>query len=254
MGISAGLVLTNSAFLYIIFALNAALLMNYILRRSKRKTIGITVSDTAEVVVSAPIFATKAMIDSVIHNKKSWIDAKLKIVNSRIESFTPKRFINGEEFKYLGDNFKLSILNDKHPIRLIDSKLCVGLNKRTLQKETDNQLIKNKIITWYRKQAQEYLNKKATKMASQIGVNPILIKEKAYKRSWGMCHNNGKIFINYKLIMAPKKVIDYVIIHELCHLKHPNHSRDFWNLVALHCSDYLSSKKWLKDNGYTLDL
>ena len=79
------------------------------------------------------------------------------------------------------------------------------------------------------------------------------IKVRSYKNRWGSCSSNGNISYNWKLIMAPEKIIDYVIIHELCHLIHFNHSRDYWGEVSKKLPNYRESKEWLKSNQYLFD-
>ncbi len=226
----------------------------YTLKRSKRKSIGLKITDDGEVIVTAPLKANKLLVDSVVNSKSGWINKKLTIIKNRNDLFKPKTYSHGEEFEYLGYPYSLCFLDNKSQVYLDKNNLSIGINNSCGSSKPQKEIIKNKIIAWYREQAQIYLDNTGHELANKIGVNPILIKEKAFPRSWGMCHNNGKIFINYKLIMAPKDIIDYVIIHELCHLIHPNHSKQFWDTVSKHCKNYQAHKTWLKDNGYKLEL
>lgn len=229
-------------------------MLDYTLKRSKRKSVGLRITDSGEVVVTAPIHAKKSIVDEVVTAKSSWIKSKLQIIKNRQESFTPKNYTDGENFEYLGASYPLTVLNNNNQICLSDHIISVGIKKATNQSASQQELIKKKVINWYRKQAQFYLDNIGFELAAEIGVNPVLIKEKAFLSSWGMCHSNGKIYINFKLIMAPKEVLNYVIIHELCHLVHPNHSKEFWSLVEQHCDNFKVHRNWLKDNGYKLQL
>lgn len=227
-------------------------MIEYTLKRSKRKSIGISISETGEVVVSAPNKLPQRDINKIIDDKSSWIKSKLEIVNNRIDSCSPKKFTAGEVFTFLGNDYLLDITTSSKQVSISNGTLKVGVTC-AYHSSNNSDYIKNKLINWYRKQAQDYIDNNSAKYCAAIGVNPEFVKEKAYKRSWGMCHSSGKIYINYKLIMAPAAIIDYVLIHELCHLIHPNHSIDFWTLVGQHCPDYKQRRNWLKEYGYQLN-
>ncbi len=227
-------------------------MIEYTLKRSKRKSIGISISETGEVIVSAPNKLAAKEISKIIDDKSSWIRSKLAIVNQRIDTCSPKKFTTGETFAFLGNEYLLDITTNSRQVTISNGALSVGISSAA-KSSSNSDFIKRKVIHWYREQAQKYIDTNASKYSVAIGVMPEIIKEKAYKRSWGMCHSSGKIYINYKLIMAPAAIIDYVLIHELCHLIHPNHSIDFWNLVEKHCPDYKQRRNWLKEYGYQLN-
>lgn len=102
------------------------------------------------------------------------------------------------------------------------------------------------------KRAKEYISNRVSFFADVMGVSFGRICIKHQKTRWGSCSGKGNLNFNCLLMLCPLEVIDYVIIHELCHLKHPNHSKDFWNEVEKYMSDYKVHKKWLKDKGHTL--
>ena len=104
----------------------------------------------------------------------------------------------------------------------------------------------------YRDAAKEYIPKRVEYYHELTGgdYNKITIRDQ--KTRWGSCSSNGTLSFNYRLMLAPPRVLDYVVVHELCHLTHMNHSTDFWNMVASILPDYKEYRKWLKDNGHTL--
>ena len=104
----------------------------------------------------------------------------------------------------------------------------------------------------YRDAAKEYIPKRVEYYHSLTGGNYTKITIRDQKTRWGSCSTNGTLSFNYRLMLAPPRVLDYVVIHELCHLTHMNHSKDFWNMVASILPDYKEYRKWLKDNGHTL--
>lgn len=103
-------------------------------------------------------------------------------------------------------------------------------------------------ITYYRKKAKTAFAERLHFYESQIGVHANGLRIKDQKTRWGSCSSKGNINLNWRLILAPQEVMDYVIIHELCHLKEMNHSKAFWDLVEAHCPDYKKQKQWLKEN------
>lgn len=105
---------------------------------------------------------------------------------------------------------------------------------------------------WLIKKAEEYLPKRLKELAQKLGVRYKKVQVKDVKSRWGSCSSKGTISLNWRLIMAPSEVIDYVLIHELAHIVHPNHSKYFWKYVATFCPDYKLHKSWLRKNGQHL--
>ena len=105
---------------------------------------------------------------------------------------------------------------------------------------------------WYKEEARRVLTEKTASFAALMNVSFKKIFIKDQKTRWGSCSAKGNINYNFRLVMAPERIIDYVVVHELCHLAHPNHSRDFWDLVGRYCPEYKEAKKWLKDNASSL--
>lgn len=87
-----------------------------------------------------------------------------------------------------------------------------------------------------------------------MGVTPVSVGLKNYKSQWGSCHTDGKIYYNWKVIVAPHSIVDYVVVHELCHLVHGDHSKKFWKLLGTILPDYADRKEWLKINGTKLNI
>ena len=114
--------------------------------------------------------------------------------------------------------------------------------------------IKNRLIKWYRQQAQTYLAQRTKHYAEIIGVKPRLVNTRTYSARWGCCSHRREITYNWLIIMAPEKIIDYIIVHELCHIKEHNHSKAFWAHVEAILPDYKLSKKWLNTYGQQIQM
>ena len=224
--------------------------MNISIKRTKRrKTIIIQVKDGL-VEVRAPFKIEQKEIDSFILQKNSWINKKLSLQKS-IKKPTRKKFKNEENFQFLGKNLKLKITISENKKSYIDDKFIYLVLKNN--KENFKEKIKEKLEIFFRERAKDIFKNKTLDEAEKIRVTPKKIIVRSYKRRWGSCSYKKDISYNWKLIMAPEKIIHYVVIHELCHLIHFNHSKDFWKSVGKILPDYKSSKEWLKLNQHLLD-
>lgn len=202
------------------------------------------------VEVRAPFKIEQKEIDSFILQKNSWINKKLSLQKS-IKKPTRKKFKNEENFQFLGKNLKLKITISENKKSYIDDKFIYLVLKNN--KENFKEKIKEKLEIFFRETAKDIFKNKTLDEAKKIRVTPKKIIVRSYKRRWGSCSYKKDISYNWKLIMAPEKIIHYVVIHELCHLIHFNHSRDFWKSVGKILPDYKSSKEWLKLNQHLLD-
>ena len=202
------------------------------------------------VEVRAPFKIEQKEIDSFVLQKTSWINKKLSLQNS-IKKLIRKKFKNEENFQFLGKDLKLKITISENKKSYIDDKfIYLVLNNN---KENFKEKIKEKLEILFREKAKDVFKNKTLNEAKKIKVTPKKIIVRSYKRRWGSCSHKKDISYNWKLIMAPEKIIRYVVIHELCHLVHFNHSRDFWKSVEKIIPDYKSSKEWLKLNQHLLD-
>ncbi len=202
------------------------------------------------VEVRAPFKIEQKEIDSFVLQKMGWIKKKLSLQKS-IKKLIRKKFKNEENFQFLGKDLKLKITISENKKSYIDDKfIYLVLNNN---KENFKEKIKEKLEILFRETAKDVFKNKTLNEAKKIKVTPKKIIVRSYKRRWGSCSHKKDISYNWKLIMAPEKIIHYVVIHELCHLIHFNHSRDFWKSVGSILPDYKSSKEWLKLNQHLLD-
>jgi predicted metal-dependent hydrolase len=118
-----------------------------------------------------------------------------------------------------------------------------------MPQEEQNQRVKGQLSLWYQEHAEIKLSEKVTRYAKQMGVSPASVGVKGYRSRWGSCHSDGRVYFNWRIIAAPHSIVDSVVVHELCHLVHLDHSRKFWNLLNTIIPDYAERKAWLKVNG-----
>ncbi len=221
-----------------------------IIRSSKRKTSAIKIQK-GKVFVMVPERLSRTVIESLVTNKTHWIKEKLAI-QKEIIAIKPKEFISGEAFSCLDKSHPLKIESGLYPaIKLFQDQLVVSVR----DKAADNaQVIKQLLVKWFKQRAESALRHKTEYYSKIIGVNPSSVTIKSFKARWGSCSVTAGIQYNWKIIIAPDRIVDYVVIHELCHILHHNHSPAFWKTVERYCHDYRDCSAWLKINGARLDI
>lgn len=214
--------------------------MEYTLIKSRRKTISIMIDKDANVIVKAPVAVSQKYIDDYIESKQSWIEKNVKKMNERAALRQPKKYDGGEAFMIFGKEYTMCISSIDNKIKIVEDKIFFPA------KFLDNP--KEHMIKWYKGIAKEYLITRTEKISQQINLKPNKIKITSADKRWGSCSSKKNINFSYKLIMANEHAIDYVIIHELVHLLHMNHSQLYWSAVASIMPDYKRQKKYLKEN------
>jgi len=221
-----------------------------IIRSSKRKTAAIKIQK-GKVFVIVPQGLAIATIESLVAKKSRWIKEKL-VIQNEIIAIKPKEFVSGVAFSCLGREHTLKIESGLYPvIKLHQDELVVSVRDQTADNAAT---IKQLLIKWYKQQAEAELRDKTASYAKIIGVNPSSITIKTFKSRWGSCSITRGIQYNWKIIIAPDRIVNYVVIHELCHILHHNHSPAFWKAVERYCHDYRDCNAWLKMNGARLEI
>ena len=146
-----------------------------------------------------------------------------------------------------------AITGDEKKCRLVNGRFLVEGDGHS-DGENGSSSVKRALIEWYLEHAEEKIRERVNRFAPLIGKWPVSIKIKNQEKRWGSCSRSGIIRFNWKIIMAPISVMDYVIVHELCHLIYPHHSSQFWQKVQSIIPDYEKKRHWLKGNGLNLSL
>ncbi len=215
--------------------------------RSRRKTIALQVSHDARLIVRVPFSTSEKLIRKIIYEKRSWILKKQEEAKEKYKKVYSKEFVNGEGFLFLGNSYKLYVV-DNVEFSLIFNNENFFLSRKLLNKA------KEIFIKWYKKQAYKKISERIAIYSKISGINYNKLKITNARKRWGSCSSNGNLNFTWRLIMAPLQVIDYVIVHELVHIKERNHSKNFWNKVRIILPYYETQKKWLKKNGHLLIL
>jgi len=217
--------------------------MEYKIIRSKRRTISLVIDDKANLIVRAPIRISDVYITKLVMKKQGWILKKQREILKR-EKIKKKEFINGEKFLYLGNNYELK----RGEYKEISLDKYLLLPNKYIKKEF------KKLTQWYQQEALEIFFERVKVYTKMTGWKCNQLQLSNAKRQWGVCDNKNRIKLNWRLIMAPLEIIDYVIIHELAHTVEHNHSKKFWEKVAVIIPDYKIKRQWLKDNSKYLNI
>ena len=209
--------------------------------RSNRRTLSISINENAELIVRAPHLLSMNKIHDFINEKKKWVNKQQKIINNRLSDSA----FDKDMALLLGSLYPIKVKTDQ-------SKKLYFNGEEFLVRSSDQELIHSSLKKWYKKKFREVAIPRLTYFADKynLSVNQVRIKEQ--KTLWGSCSSRNNINLNYLLIMAPMNVIDYVIIHELAHTIHRNHSSHFWKTVESMMPNFKEAKTWLKDYGYKL--
>ncbi len=214
--------------------------------RSKRRSLGLEITLDARLIIRAPRFTSLRRIYKTIGEKKNWIEKKQELMKRRKKGMRKKKFISGEEFLYLGK---------KYPLLVAEKGTSFNITKGFFHIPKSHQKKAREIFKkWYRQQATCQIPRRVKHYANLAGLKPKQIKITSAKKRWGSCGARGNLCFAWRLVMAPLKVVDYVVVHELSHLKESNHSKKFWRQVEETLPDYKEQEKWLKEEGYRLNL
>ncbi len=212
-----------------------------IIRTKKRIKSVLTRVRNGTPEIICPYFTSQKFLEKIISKNKEWIIRKVEEDKKREYFF--KQLKDGKYIFFLGKKLKIHLVrNNKDKIEILKNKIFVHTSKEDTKV---NELLKK----WLKNFAGRYLLESSKKISEKIKIRFKKLNIKTYKARWGSCSPNSEISLNWKLIMLPKDIIDYVITHELCHVIEPNHSKSFWSLVKSYDPDYKKKDKWLKING-----
>lgn len=214
-----------------------------IIRSKNRRTVSLQILPDASIVVSVPDSFPDTKIKKLIQEREEWINKHLQIIHAR------KSILNAsleKEYFYLGKGYQLEMrTNQKEVVELTDKFYVASKNKN---------LIKNFMESWYKVQARKIIGERVKLYATHAKLDYVSVGITSAETRWGSCSFDKKLNFNWKLIMAPLPVIDYVIAHELAHTVELNHSNYFWKTVGKIYPIYREHRTWLKRHGNMLNL
>lgn len=217
----------------------------------RRKSVGFRIMDT-HVAINAPNNMLRHTLLAIIDNKQSWILRKVHF-NTKVRTQPLARnYETGDIFYFLGHMRELEVSEGaKSWVGLDLGELFVKVPARISTASRCAQ-VRKLLHAWYKGEAQRIVAHSITLYAPALEVQPVRVEYRNYKSRWGTCTSEGVLRFNWRIVCAPMRFINYVVVHELCHLVHPNHSPAFWALVATQIPDYREIREWARVHGAEL--
>ena len=232
----------------------------YAIRRSeRRRTVSIAVEPTGDVVLTAPRTTPVVRLDRLVRQKARWIVDRLR-VRSEGPPTTAREFVSGESFLYVGRSYRLKVVlgaSPSAPVALDHGWLRVHVPKSRSPSPSPSDVrrataARVALVDWYKARAAARLPARVAEWSRRLGVREpkVLIREP--KKRWGSCDAAGTLRLNWRIVQAPMRLVDYVVAHELVHIDHPDHNEGFWRVLRRVMPDYEERREALRRMGTRL--
>ena len=232
----------------------------YTLQRSakRKRTIAFAVKSETSLHILAPLNTKVSVIESIVNRRAGWIIKKIADLKKHALHPKPQDYVSGEIFSFLGIPYQLQITrNDKVKMGCVleDGVLTVNIHGDWFSAQTLREEVRFEIMSWYKKQARQRLIERTGFWQNQTNIHCRRVMISNPDRRWGSCSSDNDIRLNWRIIMAPLALIDYLIVHELCHVVQKNHSTRFWKQVEQIIPDYKERRRRLRQSeaAYRLD-
>jgi predicted metal-dependent hydrolase len=215
--------------------------------RKRRRTISLNVRENGEIALYVPFSTSQREIERFLAERRPWISRKLA-EKERRQKETARTFADGERFLFLGEWYPLVIeeTDQEVPFRLHAGRFLL------MRPYTEN--TRDLFIRWYQGEAKERIVERTLFYGRRHLLSPEGVRITSARHRWGSCSRKNRLCFSWRIIMAPLPVIDYVVIHELVHIREKNHSRRFWTHVESILPDYRKRRQWLNEHGHLLQI
>jgi len=225
--------------------------ITFSLARSDRKTASIYIERDGQVSVLVPQRLADEQVEALIESKRFWIYSGLAEWRDLNATKVQRAFVNGEGFLYLGRSYRLRLVEDQHqPLILKNGYFYLHRNGTPTTDDSFTEAFRE----FYRQRGLERIPKRVTFYEGKLGVTAKDVKVIDLRNRWASCTTKGRLNFHWKCMMSPPTILDYIVVHELAHVRYPNHTRAFWNEVDKILPDYRDRKEWLRVNGAGMDL
>src|SRR5450830_140673 len=219
---------------------------------TERRTTDIVIERDGAISVRPPLRMTPEQVDETVFSKRMWIYRNLAEWRDLNATKVVREWVNGESFLYLGSSYRLLLVDQQDELlKLRDGRFQL---LRTVVEMHGSDGAQQAFEDFFRTKGLPRLHARVAHFASRVGVSPGAVQVKDLGYRWATCLSNGDLHFHWKCLMAPLTVIDYIVVHELCHMRHRDHSEAFWNEVDKVLPNYRERKEWLRQRGANLDL
>jgi predicted metal-dependent hydrolase len=226
--------------------------ISYEVVRSRRATADIVIERDGRILVRAPKSIPNERIEDMVEAKRYWIYKTLAEWRALNATRVLREYCNGEGFLYLGRSYRLLLVKDQEqPLSLRSGRFCL---RRDVVDNGEIAVAKAAFRDYFIARGKERITQRVLYYAAKVGITSRVIDVRELGNRWASCSPKGNLAFHWKCMMAPPTIIDYVVVHELCHSQYLNHTEAFWNEVDKILPNYRERKEWLKKNGAAMDL
>ncbi len=230
--------------------------IEYLIKRTERSSLGITVERDGKVTINAPLRADLKAIERFVSSKTIWIRQKLAYKSRTNRERVRRDFVSGQGFLYLGKSYRLRLISNG--TGFVDQKgvsTSLRLHNGYFElSEREKEKGKALFIKWYRKQTEDQLRVRIPRYGHRIGVSVKDFRVLDLGNRWASCGKRGALNFSWRTVMAPIQVFDYILAHEMAHMIERGHTENFWRIVSRVISDYEDHKTWLQVHGVELNI
>lgn len=224
----------------------------------RRKTIGIIVHRTGRLSLALPYRCPLTAVEAAVRKKLPWVRRKLAEMEHLGQLPEPRRYVDGETFPYLGRTYRLALVDRTGGRRAVPGERDSSGRADTVRLhrgrfELDRALAgdeRSQMVAWYTARGRDWVEKRMAIFAPLVGAEPAVLSVRDLGRRWGSCSAKGKVSFHWQIMLFPPLIADYVIVHELAHLRELNHGKEYWRLVEAIIPDYRERRAWLAGNGH----
>ena len=216
-------------------------------KKSNRKTMSIKVDSKGKLIVYAPYFFSDKKIEDFVLSKENWIKKCQKEAILTNKKYDTSNLLEGNFIYFLGEKYSIKFANVK-VVEFVKNDVNYVFLPVNYQKNTIN-----KLKSYYKKQAEYYLKSVLDNLAKKLNLSYTSFKITSARTKWGSCSSKGEIMLNFRLMLCPENIIEYVVTHELVHLVELNHGKNFYNMLNYYYPNSKQYIKWLKENGGILN-
>ncbi len=215
-------------------------------RSPRRRSVEITVDRDCSLKLKAPTNLADAELAKVVARQRAWVYKTLAEKKLLVRPYVPKEYVSGEGFYYLGRSYRLKLADDVDRLILRSGRFVLPRSAAAKGREI--------FVAWYTARAVECVAGVVERLAFQVGAKPKRVVVRDVGCRWASCGKNGTLYFHWRVVLLPKRAVEYVVLHELAHLKEPLHTAEFWRILARAMPDWAERKNWLAQNGSRFDL
>ncbi len=226
--------------------------ISYEVVRSQRSTADIIIERDGSVLVRAPEWIDDEQVENIVESKHFWIYQSLAEWRELNATRVLREYKSGEGFLYLGRAYRLLLTSNQDiPLQLKNGRFLL---RRDLVERGEIAAAKAAFTDYYIARGLDRICRRVAYFSPKVGVEPNEADVRELGHRWGSCSPSGSLAFHWKCMMAPQTIIDYIVVHELCHFHHRDHTDAFWNEVDKVMLDFRERKEWLRKNGAGLEI